>query len=91
MKKYSKYLEDKAREEYEAGIPFPYTQCADCNEYREVIELMSKWMSIGGFQQKTPQKIIKEFRATMKRANKVIRLNKAYRRDNEDVEFFKEA
>jgi len=79
MRKYTEYLEDKAREEEESRLPFPYTYCEYCNEYREVIELMMKWMSIGGFQQKTPQKVIKEFRATMNRANKVIRLNKKCR------------
>jgi len=76
MKKYSDYLEDKRKEEEESKIPYAFTDCPECNECREVIELMSKWMSIGSFQQKTPQKMVNEFKATMKRANVIIRQNK---------------
>ena len=71
MRKYSDYLEDK-RKEAEAKLEtFAYTEDEEVNKLRQLVEDMTKWMSIGSFKQKTPQYMVKEFKETMSRANKV--------------------
>ena len=75
MKKYSEYLEDKEREKQEAKVAYPYTENDEINHLRQLVEDMTKWMSIGSFKQKTPAKMVAEFKDTMKRANKVKREN----------------
>ena len=75
MKKYSEYLADKEREKQEAKVAYPYTENDEINHLRQLVEDMTKWMSIGSFKQKTPAKMVAEFKDTMKKANKVKREN----------------
>ena len=79
MRKYSDYLEDK-RKEAEAKLEtFAYTEDEEVNKLRQLVEDMTKWMSIGSFKQKTPAKMVAEFKDTMKRANSVKARNVGYR------------
>ena len=75
MKKYSDYLEEKKEEEK----VFEYTDNHELNEMRQLVEDMTKWMSVGSNAVKTSQKTLHEFKDTMKRANAVVRENKLYR------------
>tara|TARA_R110002020_G_scaffold425062_2_gene634487 strand:- start:270 stop:545 length:276 start_codon:yes stop_codon:yes gene_type:complete len=79
MKKYSEYLADKEREKQEAKVVYPYTENDEINYLRQLVEDMTKWMSIGSYKQKTPHYVVAEFKTTMKKANKVKREN-AYTR-----------
>jgi hypothetical protein len=77
MKKYSDYLEEKKEEEK----VFEYTDNHELNEMRQLVEDMTKWMSVGSNAVKTSQKTLHEFKDTMKRANAVVRDNKLKRDD----------
>ena len=82
MKKYKDYLAEKEREAKEEDDPvFEYTDNHDLNEMRQLVEDMTKWMSVGSNAVKTSQKTLHEFKDTMKRANAVVRENKLYRGD----------
>lgn len=81
MRKYSEYLADKEREKQEGMVAYPYTDNEEINHLRQLVEDMSKWMSIGSFQQRTPQKVVNEFKDTMKRTNAIIRQNKQDREE----------
>ena len=45
----------------------------DCADYRELIDSMRKYMSLGSYARNTPQKMLKEFKTLMGRANAVSR------------------
>tara|TARA_R100000388_G_scaffold42975_2_gene32871 strand:+ start:588 stop:764 length:177 start_codon:yes stop_codon:yes gene_type:complete len=45
----------------------------DCADYRELIDSMRKYMSLGSYARNTPQKVLKEFKTLMGRANAVSR------------------
>lgn len=45
----------------------------DCADYRELIDSMRKYMSLGSYARNTPQKVLKEFKTLMSRANAVSR------------------
>jgi len=79
MRKYTDYLEDKKREAEKANEVFPYTNNEEVNELRQLVEDCTKWMSIGSFKQKTPQYMVKEFKTTMSKANRVKAKNKQWR------------
>ena len=49
------------------------SECEKCVEYRELIDGMRKYMSVGSYARNTPQKVLKDFRMVMSRANKVSR------------------
>jgi hypothetical protein len=85
MKKYKDYLAEKEREAKEESDPvFEYTNhyhafISEINDLRQLVEDMTKWMSVGSNAVKTSQKTLHEFKDTMKRANAVVRENKLYR------------
>jgi hypothetical protein len=87
MKKYKDYLAEKEREAKEEDDPvFEYTNhyhafISEINDLRQLVEDMTKWMSVGSNAVKTSQKTLHEFKDTMKRANAVVRENKLYRGD----------
>lgn len=83
MRKYKDYLEDKKREAEEGKKLTQYTDNDDVNELRQLVEDMTKWMSIGNNRAKIPKKTINEFRDTMKRANFIKATNIAYRQAQE--------
>ena len=80
MKKYKDYLIEKEQEMLKEKEVFPYTDNTEINELRQLVEDMTKWMSIGSFKQKTPASMIAEFKTTMSKANVVKRCNAAERR-----------
>ena len=72
MRKYSEVLaEKKAAEEAEKERVENMTDEDKMHEYRILISDMRKYMSIGSFGKKTPQKITNEFRSLMTKANAV--------------------
>ena len=77
MKKYSDYLAEKKEEEK----VFEYTDNHDLNEMRQLVEDMTKWMSVGSNAVKTSQKMLHDFKDVMSRANAVVRDNKLKRDD----------
>ena len=79
MRKYKDYLEDKNKEAEKANEVFPYTNNKEVNELRQLVEDCTKWMSIGSFKQKTPHYMVKEFKTTMSKANRVKAKNKQWR------------
>ena len=82
MKKYSDYLAEKEREAKEEDDPvFEYTDNHDLNEMRQLVEDMTKWMSVGSNAVKTSQKMLHDFKDVMGRANAVVRDNKLKRGD----------
>ena len=82
MKKYKDYLAEKEREAKEEGDPvFEYTDNDDLNEMRQLVEDMTKWMSVGSNAVKTSQKMLHDFKDVMKRANAIVRDNKLKRGD----------
>jgi len=83
MRKYKDYLADKKREEEEEKKLTQYTDNDDVNELRQLVEDMTKWMSIGNNRAKIPKKTIEEFRDTMKRANYIKATNMAHREAQE--------
>jgi hypothetical protein len=83
MRKYKDYLDDKNKEAEKAKEFFPYTDNKEVNELRQLVEDCTKWMSIGSFKQNTPQYMVKEFKSTMSRANRVKAKNRQSRDANE--------
>lgn len=81
MRKYKDYLEDKKREEEEAKKVIDYTDNDEVNNLRQLVEDMTKWMSIGNNRANIPKKVIDEFRDTMKRANHIKASNMGYRKN----------
>ena len=82
MKKYKDYLAEKEREAKEEDEPvFEYTDNHDLNEMRQLVEDMTKWMSVGSNAVKTSQKMLHDFKDVMGRANAVVRDNKLKRGD----------
>jgi hypothetical protein len=79
MKKYSEYLLDKEKEKLKANEVMQYTDNEEVNKLRQLVEDMTKWMSIGNNRAKVPKKTIAEFTDTMKRANYVKTQNMAFR------------
>tara|TARA_R110002020_G_scaffold190441_3_gene389927 strand:+ start:107 stop:352 length:246 start_codon:yes stop_codon:yes gene_type:complete len=79
MRKYKDYLEDKKREAEEEKKLTQYTDNDEVNELRQLVEDMTKWMSIGNNRANIPKKVIDEFKATMKRANYIKATNMAHR------------
>ena len=79
MKKYKDYLLEKEAEKLKGREIPEYTGDPEVNELRQLVEDMTKWMSIGSFKQKTPAKMVAEFKDTMKRANSVKARNVGYR------------
>ena len=77
MKKYKDYLEEKKEEEK----VFEYTDNHELNEMRQLVEDMTKWMSVGSNAVKTSQKMLHDFKDVMGRANAVVRDNKLKRGD----------
>ena len=49
------------------------SECEKCVEYRELIDGMRKYMSVGSYARNTPQKVLKDFRLVLRRANTVAR------------------
>tara|TARA_R110002020_G_scaffold29096_13_gene92121 strand:- start:557 stop:826 length:270 start_codon:yes stop_codon:yes gene_type:complete len=86
MKKYKDYLIEKEAEKLKANEVPQYTDNTEVNELRQLVEDMTKWMSIGSFKQKTPAKMLAEFKSTMKRANKVKVQNMSTRQILEAVD-----
>jgi len=84
MRKYKDYLLDKTKEEQEAKIVPEYTDNEDVNKLRQLVEDMTKWMSIGNNRANVPNKTIAEFKDTMKKANYVKVQNMAHRKREED-------
>ena len=83
MKKYKDYLIEKEQEILKEAEVFPYTDNTEINELRQLVEDMTKWMSIGSYKQKTPASMIAEFKTTMSKANVVKRSNVAERMKKE--------
>ena len=83
MKKYKDYLIEKEQEILKEVEVFPYTDNTEINELRQLVEDMTKWMSIGSYKQKTPASMIAEFKTTMSKANVVKRSNVAERMKSE--------
>ena len=83
MRKYKDYLEDKKKEAETKLETFAYTENEEVNQLRQLVEDCTKWMSIGSFKQKTPQYMVKEFKDTMSRANKVKASNIGRRQEGE--------
>ena len=83
MKKYKDYLIEKEAEKLKANEVPQYTDNMEVNELRQLVENMTKWMSIGSFKQKTPQYMVKEFKNTMTRANRVKAMNQRDREEND--------
>ena len=82
MKKYKDYLAEKEREAKEKDDPvFEYTDNHELNEMRQLVEDMTKWMSVGSNAVKTSQKMLHDFKDVMGRANAVVRDNKLKRGD----------
>ena len=82
MKKYKDYLAEKEREAKEDDDPvFEYTESDDLNEMRQLVEDMTRWMSVGSNAVKTSQKMLHDFKDVMKRANAIVRDNKLKRGD----------
>ena len=81
MKKYKDYLIEKEAEKLKVNEVYQYTDNQEVNELRQLVEDMTKWMSVGSNAKKTPAKMIAEFKDTMKRANAVVRDNKLERDD----------
>ena len=82
MRKYKDYLADKEREAKEGDDPvFEYTESDDLNEMRQLVEDMTRWMSVGSNAVKTSQKMLHDFKDVMSRANAVVRDNKLKRGD----------
>ena len=82
MKKYKDYLAEKEREaKEEDDTVFEYTDNHDLNEMRQLVEDMTKWMSVGSNAVKTSQKMLHDFKDVMGRANAVVRDNKLKRGD----------
>jgi hypothetical protein len=79
MKKYSEYLLDKEREKQQANEVTQYTDNEEVNKLRQLVEDMSKWMTIGNNRAKIPKKTIVEFQNTMSKANKVKASNIGFR------------
>jgi hypothetical protein len=79
MRKYKDYLEDKKKEAEEGKKLTQYTDNDEVNELRQLVEDMTKWMSIGNNRANIPKKVIEEFKATMKRANYIKATNMAHR------------
>lgn len=44
-----------------------------CVEYRELIDNMRKYMTVGSYARSTPQYVLKEYKTLMSRANAVSR------------------
>lgn len=84
MKKYSEYLLDKEKEKLKANEVMQYTDNEEVNKLRQLVEDMSKWMTIGNNRAKIPKKTIAEFSDTMKRANYVKAQNMGFRAKMED-------
>ena len=49
------------------------SECAKCVEYRELIDGMRKYMSVGSYARNTPKKVLNDFKMVMSRANAVSR------------------
>ena len=82
MKKYKDYLAEKEREAKEEDDPvFEYTDNHDLNEMRQLVEDMTRWMSVGSNAVKTSQKMLHDFKDVMSRANAVVRDNRLKRDD----------
>ena len=81
MKKYKDYLIEKEAEKLKVNEVYQYTDNQEVNELRQLVEDMTKWMSVGSNAKKTPAKMLAEFKDTMKRANAVVRDNKLERDD----------
>lgn len=79
MRKYKDYLEDKKKEAEEEKKLTQYTDNDEVNELRQLVEDMTKWMSIGNNRANIPKKVIDEFKGTMKRANYIKATNMAHR------------
>jgi len=47
------------------------SECEKCVEYRELIDEMRKYMSLGSYARNTPKKMLNEFKDLMTRANAV--------------------
>tara|TARA_R100000700_G_scaffold41068_2_gene59460 strand:+ start:10964 stop:11224 length:261 start_codon:yes stop_codon:yes gene_type:complete len=85
MKKYRDYLDEKEREAAEPKKVFPYTENDEVNHLRQLVEDMTRWMSIGSYGQKTPQNMVREFKETMSKANTIVRQNKWQRENNGNI------
>tara|TARA_R100001082_G_scaffold110211_1_gene89499 strand:- start:3675 stop:3923 length:249 start_codon:yes stop_codon:yes gene_type:complete len=81
MKKYKDYLAEKERAVKEDDPVFEYTDNHDLNEMRQLVEDMTRWMSVGSNAVKTSQKMLHDFKDVMKRANAIVRDNKLKRGD----------
>jgi len=72
MRKYSEVLaEKKAAEEAEKERVENMTDKDKMHEYRILVSDMRKYMSIGSWGKKTPQKVTNEFKTLMSKANAV--------------------
>jgi len=83
MKKYKDYLMEKEMEKLKEKEATQYTDNEEVNELRQLVEDMTKWMSIGNNRAKIPAKTIAEFKDTMKRANYIKATNMAHREAQE--------
>ena len=86
MKKYKDYLIEKEAEKLKANEVPQYTDNMEVNELRQLVEDMTKWMSIGSFKQKTPAYMVAEFKNSMKKANAVKARNMGARVKLEEIQ-----
>lgn len=62
---------EKEAEKLKANEVYQYTDNQEVNELRQLVEDMTKWMSVGSNARRTPAKILAEFKGTMSKANQV--------------------
>ena len=55
------------------SVKLPHATSCRCVEYRELIDNMRKYMTVGSYARSTPQYILKEYKTLMSRANAVSR------------------
>ena len=55
------------------SVKLPQETNCRCVEYRELIDNMRKYMTVGSYARSTPQYILKEYKTLMSRANAVSR------------------
>ena len=55
------------------SVKLPQATSCRCVEYRELIDNMRKYMTVGSYARSTPQYVLKEYKALMNRANAVSR------------------
>ena len=55
------------------SVKLPQATSCRCVKYRELIDNMRKYMTVGSYARNTPQYVLKEYKTLMSRANAVSR------------------